>query len=162
MWVGGPGIVILVMSLYFNWTAQRTIHNYKANAQGSLVTGVGLIRQGDAALEKGDSKTATIIAYEGIGYIRASSGGMDQLGIRNVSGLASFLDQAMSNLLGNQPANVSKKEHDRRVITVLEGSFKPFGRIDFGAINDVQLEQAISKVYQAMTPKERQNFEYEG
>jgi hypothetical protein len=161
-WLYGLFLLIFLISLYFNWMTHRTNDSYKANAQGSLVLAVGLIGQADASLKKGDLKTATVLGYEGIGYIRASSGGMEQLGVRNVSGLASFLDQSMSNLLGNQPSDATTKVHDEQVIAVLESSFKPFGRINFGSMNDSQLEQAINKVYKAMTPQERQNFEEEG
>jgi len=161
-WLYGVCIVILLISLCYNWNTHKADDNYKANAQGDLVTGVGLVGQADAALRKGELKSATILAYEGIGYIRASSGGMEQLGVRNIAGLASFLDQLMSNLLGNQPADATTKSHDERVITVLENSFEPFGRINFGSIDDSRLQEAVNKVYQAMTPQERQNFEGEG
>jgi hypothetical protein len=156
----GFGIVVLLVSLYFNWTTQKTNQNYKANAQANLVLGVTIIGQADGLTKNGNAKGAIALAYEGIGYLRGSDRGMQQLGVNNVSGIANFLDQAMTNLLdlGKQPADAATKAHDQQVINVLEKSFKPFGRVNYGSLNNAQLEHAINQVYEAMTPQERQNF----
>ncbi|EPZ45622.1 hypothetical protein [Alicyclobacillus acidoterrestris] len=158
--VYGVGIVILLVSLYFDWNLHKTHQNFKTNAQANLVLGVGLIGQAHDLIKRGNAKAATPVAYEGIGYLRASAGEMEQLGVDNVSGVASFMDQAMSNILDldKQPADTGTKEHDQQVIETLESNFKPFARINYGSMSDGQLKQALDHVYQAMTPQERQQF----
>jgi hypothetical protein len=54
------GVNSILISLYFNWMTHRKYDSYKANVQGSLVLGIGLIGQADASLTKGDLKTATV------------------------------------------------------------------------------------------------------
>jgi hypothetical protein len=86
------------------------------------------------------------------------------LGVNNVSGVVSFMEQAISNSfdLGTKPIDTAIKEHDQQVLNVLKSSFQPFGRINFGSMNNGQLKQALNNVYEAMTPQERQQFEGEG
>lgn len=100
----------------------------------------------------------------GIGYLQASSEGMNQIGVHGVAGLALFLNEAMYSLLGythsgQKPDSIGTKQHYQRVIQVFINSFKPLGQINFGSINPRQIQQAINLVYQAMTPQERQQFQ---
>lgn len=72
-----------------------------------------------------------------------------------MGGLVNYLDQAMGNLLGNEPSSVATKKHDEYIIHVLNKDFKTLGNMNFGSILSSQFQQAINKVIDAMTPRNK-------
>lgn len=163
-WVIRIGVAVLALSLIWNWVSERTIHAFVVSAQENLMNGYAFISRADDFLTHKDKGFASLDAYEGIGYLQASSEGMNQIGVHGVNGLAFFFNRAMYSLLGytnpgQKPDSIATKQHYQRVIQVFINSFKPLGQINIGSINPRQIQQAINLVYQAMTPQERQQFQ---
>jgi len=162
-WAMGIGIVVLAVSLTFNWFNNQKLHGFAVNTQASFMEGDGFISQADYLLAHGDSTHAILDAYEGIGFLQSSSGGMDQVGVHGVAGLAMFLNVAMYSLLGytnpGEPADsIATKQQYQKVIQVFIDASKPIGAINYGSISNSQLKHVIDQVYQAMTPQERRQF----
>ena len=150
-------IVLLIISIYFEWQNYRMNQIYKMNTQANFLTGIGFINQAETLLQEGNMKRASVLGNEGVAYLRASIDGLQ--GTYYVGGLVNYLDRAMSNLLGNEPSSITTRKHDEYIIRVLNESFKPLGNMNFGTIKAKQFQQAINKVIHAMTPQEQKNVE---
>jgi hypothetical protein len=161
-WLFGVAVIILLLSLYFNWELIRKNHQFARNAQGSLITGILTINTARSDIQKGDLQSANRLAHEGVGYMAASSLGMEQLGVKHITGLTVFLTRAFDNEAGLNSADSATKKHDQKVITVLVNGFKPLVHRSPGTINSQKIQQVIDKVYKTMTPQERAEFEQAG
>jgi hypothetical protein len=161
-WLFGVAIIILLLSLYFNWELVRKNHQFTINAQGSLIIGVSILNTAISDVQNGDPQSGDIVANEGIGYMAASSLGMEQLGVRHITGLTEFLSRAFGDEAGLNNADSATKRHDEKVITALVTGFKPLIHISPGSISNQKIQQAIDKVYETMTPQERAAFEQAG
>lgn len=119
---------------------------YNADAQGSLIHGWALIRQANHNLKTGSKSDAEVESYEAIGYLNSSSAGITRMGAPGVTGIAMFMDQAMTQLLGipipgESQASNATKQHYEHVISVFNNAFYPLSSKNFGSITTQQLRK---------------------
>lgn len=152
-------VILLLISLYFNWSYFRLRNNYKSDAKMNFILGVSIIENARISIKDGKKETAKESVFKGLGYLDASSNSMEKQGIKKVTGLRSFLDHAMPYLLENVNTDDVRASHYQHVLDVMDEEFTPFKTLQYGSIDDKKLKQAVDKVYRSMTPQERTMYE---
>lgn len=157
--------IALGVSVMFSWETHQTNIALDTNAKSNLMFGWGLIRQAEHLRQQGKIKLASLDAYEGIGYLQASSSSLDRIGIHGVYGIATCLNQSLYSLLGYTnprnpiPDSVATKRHYQTIVDCFINAFTPLQNVPFIKLSDNQLQAALNKVVLKMTPEERQVFQ---
>ena len=159
-WFVSVGMGVLILSLVFNLLSFRHTHGLNVGARAEFIQGAGSLSQGIHDYENGKNAAAQEQLTRGVYFLKASSYVMTQLGVTGVTGLGMYFDKAREYLLSDSNASQTQQgKHYEHVLEVFNSAFSPFYTMNYGSMNNSNLEQAVLKVYQAMTSQERSQYE---